>query len=1005
MGSSTASSASRAFRNLGRFYGVRRRLRGRPPSRSACANFPFPMAAPAAAPTALKRTPLYELHRELGAKLIDFGGWEMPVQYAGHPRGAPRRARARRPLRRLAHGRVRRDGPGRARVPPAADAQRRRASSPTDAIHYSAFLTRAGHVRRRPARLPHGRRRLPARRQRRQHAEGLRLGDRARAAATCAVEDRSADYALIAVQGPQAAALLARARATGSVATSRTTASATTTVCGVPALVSRTGYTGEDGFEVYCRPEDAERVFRGAARGGRGRGRRCRAASARATRCASRRRWRSTATTSTTPSRRWEADLGWIVKMDKGDFLGRDALARAEGSRACRASSSASRWSTAGIARHGYPAKTPAGPGRRDVRHALADARQADRPRAAAGRGRGRRAPSSTSTSAGARRAARVVPTPFYKRPKKEVTAVNPDDLHYAESHEWVRVDGDIGTIGITDHAQKQLGEIVYLELPEVGHVFDADDEFGTVESVKAVSELFTPVSGEVVEVNKARGRRAGHRQRRSVRRRLAHQDEGLDRRRDRQADDGRRVRRVRAARKSRKSEVPSDLRRRAGGDARGDRRRVDRRPLRRRSRRRPPRRRTCRRRCRRSRSAGSWAGWPRRTRTPATRRSSWAPALYNHYVSAIADQMLYRAEWLTSYTPYQPEVSQGTLQSIFEFQTHICLLTGLDVANASLYEGASALVEALLMAERLVARPDAAPCSRRGSTPSTARPCGPTSRTSASRSWRSRSARTARRTRRRSRPPCDDTTFAVAVQSPNFFGVVEDWNVGSAAAQGEGRARRSRSSPRRSRSRCSRRRARAAPTSRAARRSRSACRCTTAAAARLPRLPHASTSARSRAASSAQTQRRRGAARLLPDALDARAAHPPREGDVEHLHEPGPDGARLQHPHVAARQGGPARGRAAVPREGGVPEGARSRRSRATGSRTPGPTFNEFVVEAPEDAAPLLARLAARRILGGVPLSRFDAADRRRFLVAVTEMNARAEMDRLVAALAGRAA
>ena len=78
------------------------------------------------------------------------------------------------------------------------------------------------------------------------------------------------------------------------------------------------------------------------------------------------------------------------------------------------------------------------------------------------------------------------------------------DDLHYSESHEWVRVDGEIGTIGITDHAQKQLGEIVYLELPEVGHVYNADDEFGTVESVKAVSELYTPVSGEVVEVNKS---------------------------------------------------------------------------------------------------------------------------------------------------------------------------------------------------------------------------------------------------------------------------------------------------------------------------------------------------------------------------------------------------------------------------------------------------------------------------------------------------------------------
>ena len=77
------------------------------------------------------------------------------------------------------------------------------------------------------------------------------------------------------------------------------------------------------------------------------------------------------------------------------------------------------------------------------------------------------------------------------------------DDLHYSESHEWVRVDGDTGTIGITDHAQKQLGEIVYLELPEVGHVYNANDEFGTVESVKAVSELFIPVSGEVVEINK----------------------------------------------------------------------------------------------------------------------------------------------------------------------------------------------------------------------------------------------------------------------------------------------------------------------------------------------------------------------------------------------------------------------------------------------------------------------------------------------------------------------
>ena len=81
---------------------------------------------------------------------------------------------------------------------------------------------------------------------------------------------------------------------------------------------------------------------------------------------------------------------------------------------------------------------------------------------------------------------------------------MNPENLHYTQSHEWVRIDGDIGTIGITDHAQKELGEIVYLELPEAGHVFNADEEFGTIESVKAVSELFSPISGEVVDVNKS---------------------------------------------------------------------------------------------------------------------------------------------------------------------------------------------------------------------------------------------------------------------------------------------------------------------------------------------------------------------------------------------------------------------------------------------------------------------------------------------------------------------
>ena len=78
-----------------------------------------------------------------------------------------------------------------------------------------------------------------------------------------------------------------------------------------------------------------------------------------------------------------------------------------------------------------------------------------------------------------------------------------PTDLRYSESHEWVRVaDNDTAAIGITDFAQSELGDIVYVELPEVGHTLTLDDPFGSVESVKAVSDLIAPISGEVVEVN-----------------------------------------------------------------------------------------------------------------------------------------------------------------------------------------------------------------------------------------------------------------------------------------------------------------------------------------------------------------------------------------------------------------------------------------------------------------------------------------------------------------------
>ena len=79
-----------------------------------------------------------------------------------------------------------------------------------------------------------------------------------------------------------------------------------------------------------------------------------------------------------------------------------------------------------------------------------------------------------------------------------------PEELQYTRSHEWVRTEGDTATIGITDHAQDELGDIVFVELPEEGATFEAGDSFGNVESVKAVSDLYTPVGGEVVGVNEA---------------------------------------------------------------------------------------------------------------------------------------------------------------------------------------------------------------------------------------------------------------------------------------------------------------------------------------------------------------------------------------------------------------------------------------------------------------------------------------------------------------------
>jgi glycine dehydrogenase subunit 1 len=373
---------------------------------------------------------------------------------------------------------------------------------------------------------------------------------------------------------------------------------------------------------------------------------------------------------------------------------------------------------------------------------------------------------------------------------------------------------------------------------------------------------------------------------------------------------------------------------------------------------------------------------------------------LYNHYVSAIADQMLLRAEWLTCYTPYQPEISQGTLQSIFEFQTHICLLTAMDVANASLYEGASALVEGLLMAERLVRGRRRAVLSR-GIHPEyreTVRtyfqnlglevvdvPLARDGRTDAA-------ALTA---------AVDEATFAVAVQSPNFHGVVEDWAVGVNAAHAAG----------------------------------ALSVAVVAEAVSLALLTPPGDAGADIACGEAQSlgvpmhnggpllgflacrtaHQRQIPGRLVGQTRDAegrrafcltlstREQHIRREKATSNICTNQGLMALASNIHMSLL--GKKGLREVAAQSHAKAEYLKGRISAIPGYRLPdsAPTFNEFVVHAPEPAAPVLSRLARRGILAGVALSRWDGADTNRFLVAVTEMNTREEMDRFAAALAER--
>jgi aminomethyltransferase len=306
----------------------------------------------------LKRTPLFSLHRELGAKLIDFGGWEMPVQYEGILE-EHRAVRERAGLFDVSHmGEIAFTGPG------ALEALQ--FLTPNDVskladgrCHYSAFLTERGTFVDDLLLY-----RLAADSYLLVVNAGNTAKDfawvSARKRGEVRVANRSDDYALLAVQGPQALRVCARV-CSSNPSDLPSYGFREMDVLGERALVSRTGYTGEDGVEIYLTPASADKVFRALLEAGRPEGIVPCGLGARDTLRleAKMALYGNDIDETVTP---WEADLSWIVKMGKGDFVGREALLtqRSEG---VRRKLVGFEMVDRGIARHGYHVETAAGAG------------------------------------------------------------------------------------------------------------------------------------------------------------------------------------------------------------------------------------------------------------------------------------------------------------------------------------------------------------------------------------------------------------------------------------------------------------------------------------------------------------------------------------------------------------------------------------------------------------------------------------------------------------------
>jgi glycine dehydrogenase subunit 1 len=380
--------------------------------------------------------------------------------------------------------------------------------------------------------------------------------------------------------------------------------------------------------------------------------------------------------------------------------------------------------------------------------------------------------------------------------------------------------------------------------------------------------------------------------------------------------------------------------------------------------------------------------------RNPGAQRTSFLGAgAYQHYIPTIVDHIISRSEFFTAYTPYQPEISQGTLQAIFEFQTLVCQLTGMEVANASMYDGSTALAEAVLMAERVTKRSKVVACGaihpeylevittyvqhagiellHVGADPRTGQAADAIDL-------------------------LDDKTAALVVQSPNFFGCIEDLAALAEKAHSVGALLVV---------------AVTEAISLGLLKSPGACGADIVVAeGQSFGVPLSFGGPYVGLFATREKYARQIPGRLVGEAYDKEG----RRGFVLTL------ATREQHirrekatSNICTNEGLIAlattvyletmgrRGLQEVATQCAQKTAYAAKRiAELDGFSIPftGPRFNEFVVRAPAAAKDLLARLASERnITGGLPLSRYYPDRPNEFLVCVTEMNSRADMDALV--------